>query len=152
MKEGAPWGATGRHGRSTTWRELTGELSAPVGLKPVRGSGPPVSLSELQCQQVNKLDGIEERSVAGSEGSADSGELSEDAASEVTEFDVPRRVPAAQPARDRQRKGADGPEAQAFLLDELEETQAAASSAPSRLAINSDSAFRRLMEVPLRGR
>ena len=39
-------------------------------------------------------------------------------------------------------------EAQAFLLDELDETHAAASRAgPSRFTINSDSALRRLMEA-----
>lgn len=132
-------------------RDLTDELSAPVGLRPateqltlLRPGGAmtgamdstlelktllkKVSLSEYDCQQVNKLDGIEDRSVAESERSVDSAELSDDAPSDMTEFD-----------------------AQAFLLDELEETQAAATSrAPSRVAINSDSALRRLMEVPVK--
>ncbi|CAL1150530.1 unnamed protein product [Cladocopium goreaui] len=136
---------------STDRRDLTDELSAPVGLRPateqltlLRPGGAmtgamdstlelktllkKVSLSEYDCQQVNKLDGIEDRSVAESERSVDSAELSDDAPSDMTEFD-----------------------AQAFLLDELEETQAAATSrAPSRVAINSDSALRRLMEVPVK--
>jgi len=129
---------------------LTEELSAPIGLKPVAeqltilrsGVGvrehvdtagelknllKKVSLSEYDIQQVNKLDGIEERSVAESMVSEDSAELSEEAASDMTEFD-----------------------AQAFLMDELEETQAAATTrAPSRFAITSDFSLRRLMEVPV---
>lgn len=130
-------------------QHLTDELVAPIGLKPAAEplavfSGQvsqsdkrdsvselkdilkKVSLTEYDCQQLNNLEGIEERSVAESEKSEDSAELSDDAASEMTEFD-----------------------AQAFLLEELEQSHVAAAKAPSRFTINSDAALRQLMQAPL---
>lgn len=90
-------------------RTLTAELISSVGLKamsePLSALRAPgesggggdlkdllrkVSLTEYDLQQVSALDGIEERSAA-SDYSQDSAELSEEAASEMTEFDAPQK-------------------------------------------------------------
>lgn len=84
-----------------------------------------VSLTDYDMQHISHVDG-EEGSVAESEKSRDSAELSEDETSEMSEFD-----------------------AQAFLQLEEEANVKTAGKTHQRFAISSDASLRQLMEAPL---